>query len=88
MPSTGTEHRGAAGKSRGHTPGAVRDPEHDGRLKENRDQGVHISDKRAATRETKSSHAESPEHIRGAVGDTKDGRLKENRGKGIHKGDV
>jgi len=27
-----------------HPRGAVKDPEHDGRLKENRDKGVHKSD--------------------------------------------
>jgi hypothetical protein len=33
-------------RSSGHTPGAVTDPEHDGRLKENRDKGVKKSDDR------------------------------------------
>jgi hypothetical protein len=31
-------------ETHGHTPGAVRDPEHDGRLKENRERGIHKSD--------------------------------------------
>jgi hypothetical protein len=33
-------------RSSGHTPGAVADPEHDGRLKENRDKGSKKSDAR------------------------------------------
>jgi hypothetical protein len=85
MPRTGAEHHGEAGKSSGHTPGAVKDPEHDGRLKENRDQGVHVSDK---SRETKSRQPGGHGHTPGAVKDPNDGRLKENREKGVHKGDA
>jgi hypothetical protein len=33
-------------RASGHTPGAVTDPEHDGRLKENRDKGMKKSDDR------------------------------------------
>ena len=59
-----------------HTRGAVKDPEHDGRLKENRGGG------------SSDSHA-SAGHSQGSVKDKEhDGRLKENREKGVHKGDA
>jgi len=84
MPSSASHHGGAA---KGHT-GAVKDPEHDKRLKENRDQGVHkaAQDEKAST--SKAPHKRTPEeHRPGAVKSADDGRLKENRDKGIHKGD-
>ena len=60
-----------------HTRGAVKDPEHDGRLKENRDSGT---DKGAS---------QSSGHTPGAVKDPEhDGRLKENRDKVVHKSDA
>src|ERR1700761_9326616 len=55
-----------------HTRGAVKDPEHDGRLKENRDDNTSKGTAHA------SSH-ESSGHTRGAVKDPEhDSRLKEN----------
>ncbi len=66
-----------ANRENTHTRGAVKDPEHDGRLKENRETG---SDKG-------SSHSSG--HTPGAVKDPEhDGRLKENRDKGVHKSDA
>nr|WP_294508389.1 hypothetical protein [uncultured Rhodopila sp.] len=60
-----------------HTRGAVKDPEHDGRLKENRESGT----------SKESSHGSA--HTQGAVKDPEhDGRLKENREKGVHKSDA
>jgi hypothetical protein len=57
-----------------HTRGAVKDPEHDGRLKENRG-GSGASGSQTS-------------HTQGAVRDPEhDGRLKENRDKGVHKSD-
>jgi hypothetical protein len=63
-----------------HTRGAVKDPEHDGRLKENRESG---------TGKGSSSSGSSSDHAPGAVKDPEhDGRLKENRDKGVHKSDA
>ncbi len=60
-----------------HTRGAVKDPEHDGRLKENRESG------------TGKGSSEASGHTPGAVKDPEhDGRLKENRDKGVHKSDA
>jgi len=81
-----------------HTRGAVKDPEHDGRLKGNRETGTgkgtsHESksgahDSKGASHDS-AAHAASSEHTQGAVKDPKhDGRLKENREKGIHKSDA
>lgn len=50
----------------GHTPGAVRDPEHDGRLKENRDRGVSMENQEGERgRSAGSSHA-SGSHASGS----------------------
>jgi RNA polymerase-associated protein CTR9/transcription factor SPN1 len=85
-----------------HQRGAVKDPEHDGRLKENREEGT----SKGASQHSGGSHSssqgshgsahgshgsshESSGHTPGAVKDPEhDGRLKENRDKGIHKGDA
>jgi RNA polymerase-associated protein CTR9/transcription factor SPN1 len=75
--------------------GHVTDPEHDGRLKENRDRGVHKDDEagsssRASDASHSSGHSSSHTtgHTQGAVKDPEhDGRLKENRDQGVHKGD-
>ena len=61
-----------------HTRGAVKDPEHDGRLKENR--GVPAPTRAAATPAVRTPGAvKDPEHH---------GWLKENRDKGVHKSDA
>jgi hypothetical protein len=58
-----------------HTRGAVKDPEHDGRLKENRESG-----------DTKGTSQASSDHTPGAVKDPEhDGRLKQNRESGDTK---
>ena len=63
-----------------HTRGAVKDPEHDGRLKENRESGT----AKAASHSAGASDSGSGQ---GSVKDPEhDGRLKENREKGVHKG--
>jgi hypothetical protein len=86
MPSTAREHGGGPGKSADHTPGAVRDPAHDGRLKENREQGIHIGDRNAAARASTSVEPGHRRGVPGVVKDPNDGRLKQNREKGVHKG--
>lgn len=66
--------------------GAVKDPEHDGRLKENREAGVHKGDAKSGSHSASSG---DQGHTPGAVKDPEhDGRLKENRDKGIHKSDA
>ena len=68
-----------------HTRGAVKDPEHDGRLKENRDSGS----SKGATHSGGTHTEDNETRGRGAVKDPKhDGRLKENRGKRLHKDDT
>lgn len=68
-----------------HTRGAVKDPEHDGRLKENRESNTG----KGASHASNDSGASSDGHTQGAVKDpAHDGRLKENRDKGIHKSDA
>jgi hypothetical protein len=60
-----------------HTRGAVKDPEHDGRLKENRESGTSTG-----TSHTSAASHSSGSHSggRGMVKDPEhDGRLKENR---------
>ncbi len=70
-----------------HTRGAVKDPEHDGRLKENRESGT-SKETSEASGHTPSGHTPSG-HTQGAVKDPEhDGRLKENREKGVHKSDA
>jgi hypothetical protein len=59
-----------------HTRGAVKDPENDGRLKGNRDEGISKAASHSSSGGTPGA-VKDPEH---------DGRLKENRGKGVHKG--
>lgn len=87
MPSTGAGHRG--GSAKGHTPGAVKDPEHDARLKENRDKAELTKSMGEKGPTPKSAHKSASEgHTPGAVKSPDDGRLKENRHKGIHKGDA
>nr|WP_294516964.1 hypothetical protein [uncultured Rhodopila sp.] len=67
-----------------HTRGAVKDPEHDGRLKENRESGT---SKETTSHGKEASHESG--HTPGAVKDPEhDGRLKENRDKGVHKSDA
>jgi hypothetical protein len=69
-----------------HTRGAVKDPEHDGRLKENRESGTGKGTTQHASGSDDSEHSG---HHQGAVRDPEhDGRLKENREKGIHKSDA
>ena len=71
-------HESSKSSSQGHTPGAVRDPEHDRRLKENRDAGMR-----------KESRSQEHGNTPGAVRDPEhDGRLKGNRDRGIHKSDA
>jgi hypothetical protein len=66
--------------------GHVTDPEHDGRLKENRDRGVHKGEETGSSSQGGTSHSTSSQ---GAVKDPEhDGRLKENRDRGVHKGDA
>lgn len=87
MASTGTQQGG--GKSSGHTPGAVKDPEHDGRLKENRAAGVSMKGESQSRGGGSQEPGGSPGrgHRPGAVKDPEhDRRLKENRDKRIHKG--
>lgn len=68
-----------------HTRGAVKDPEHDGRLKENRDHGS----SKGTTQSSPSHGSDHSGHSQGAVRDPEhDGRLKENRDKGVHKSDA
>jgi hypothetical protein len=68
-----------------HARGAVKDPEHDGRLKENRESGS----SKTASHSTGSQAENENTHTQGAVKDpAHDGRLKENREKGVHKGDA
>jgi hypothetical protein len=70
-----------------HQRGAVKDPEHDGRLKENRDEGTSKGASQHSGGTHGSSHSSSG-HTPGAVKDPEhDGRLKENRDKGVHKSD-
>ncbi len=55
-----------------HTRGAVKDPEHDGRLKENRDSGTSKGSSHAS-----GSNRDDQGHTQGAVRDPDhDGRLK------------
>jgi len=98
MAGTGAHSSGQSGKATGHTPGAVKDPEHDRRLKENRDQGENMKsakdnvderDMKRGSSAGKSSGSEDRGHTPGAVKDPRhDGRLKESRDKGVHKGDA
>lgn len=92
----------AAKEENTHTRGAVKDPEHDGRLKENREHGEskgssHEKESHSGGNKASghgSSHASGKSedehgHTPGAVTDPEhDGRLKENRDKGVHKGDA
>ncbi len=68
-----------------HTRGAVKDPAHDGRLKENRDSGSAKETRHSDRGHSGEGHSSG--QVQGAVKDpAHDGRLKENREKGIHKG--
>ena len=78
MAGTGAHSSGQGGKNPGHTPGAVKDPEHDRRLKENRDAASSVKDKDMGEKRMSGSG-----HTTGAVKDPEhDRRLKENRESG------
>lgn len=64
------------------TRGAVRDPEHDGRLKQNREEGI----SKGASHAGGGRASEGTRHTPGAVRDPEhDGRLKENRDRNARK---
>jgi hypothetical protein len=79
--SPAAQPKGAFMANETHTRGAVKDPEHDGRLKENREEGTSKGGSHSS-----GSHSSASSHTQGAVKDPEhDGRLKENRDSGTSK---
>jgi hypothetical protein len=83
--------RGSGPSSRSSHQGEVKDPEHDGRLKQNRDRGISKQsddDEDDYGSRARSSSSSSRSSGQGEVKDPEhDGRLKQNRDRGVSKQD-